>query len=167
MTAFLLKRYWPYLAIVLLAGALFVACAERDQALREEGAMRERLADLTAKTKRDSVAGVLASSAVARDTIVLTKWLTKYDTVRHTLNIHDTVAVVTYLNTVDSTMHACREAVGSLTTLCERKDTLIADLRAQLAVRVGAPPKSSIAQRVLWGLGGLAVGIVADRAVQH
>jgi hypothetical protein len=164
MTALsMLRRYWQLALIVILAGVLFVACHERDNALREEGAMRAKLAELTAKTRRDSVAGEVAAAIVTRDTIRLTQWITKRDTLRTTLTLTDTVRVAQFIAVQDSTIHACREAVGSLTTLCQRKDSLIADYRAQLAVRVSAPPKASLSQRVLWGIGGLAVGAVAGR----
>jgi hypothetical protein len=113
--------------------------------------MRAKLAELTAKTRRDSIAGEVASAVVTRDTVRLTQWITKRDTLRTTLTLTDTVRVAQFIAVQDSTIHACREAVGSLTTLCQRKDTLIADLRAQLAVHVSAPPKASLSQRVLWG----------------
>lgn len=156
-------KYWKLATILVLVGALMLACHERDTALRAEGEMRAKLAELTAKTRRDSVAGDVASAVVRRDTIRLTQWVTKRDTLRTTLRLTDTIRVREFIAVQDSTIHACREAVGSLTTLCQRKDTLIADLRAQLAVRVSAPPKASVAQRVLWGLGGMAVGYVGGR----
>jgi hypothetical protein len=164
MTALaMLRRYWQLAVILTLIGVLMLACHERDNALREEGAMRAKLAELTAKTRRDSVAGEVAAAIVTRDTIRLTQWITKRDTLRTTLTLTDTVRVAQFIAVQDSTIHACREAVGSLTTLCQRKDSLIADYRAQLAVRVSAPPKASLSQRVLWGIGGLAVGAVAGR----
>jgi hypothetical protein len=159
----LARRYWQVGVIVVLVGVLMLACHQRDNALREEGAMRVKLAELQTKTARDSVAERAANVVVTRDTVVLQRWITKRDTLRTTLRLTDTVRVAQFIAVQDSTIHACREAVGSLTTLCQRKDSLIGDLRAQLAVRVSAPPQASKAQRVLWGLGGLAVGVVAGR----
>jgi hypothetical protein len=166
VTALLLvRRYWQISVIVLLVGALMLACHARDSALIEKGRVEEQLKTFTAKTRRDSIAGEVASAVVTRDTVRLTQWITKRDTLRRTLTLTDTVRVAQFIAVQDSTIHACREAVGSLTTLCQRKDTLIADLRAQLAVRVSAPPRASLSQRVLWGLGGLAVGYVGGRLV--
>jgi hypothetical protein len=159
----MLRKYWQLGLIVVLAGVLFLACHERDQALIAKGRAEEQLKALTAKTRRDSIAGEVASAVVTRDTVRLTQWITKRDTLRRTLTLTDTVRVAQFIAVQDSTIHVCREAVGSLTTLCQRKDTVIADLRAQLAVHVSAPPRASVAQRVLWGLGGLAVGYVGGR----
>jgi hypothetical protein len=162
----LLRKYWQIGLIVILAGVLFLACHERDQALIAKGRAEEQLKALAAKTRRDSITERVAATVVTRDTVRLTQWVTRRDTLRTTLRLTDTIRVAQFIAVQDSTIHACREAVGSLTTLCQKKDTLIADLRAQLAVRVNAPPKASLSQRVLWGLGGLAVGIVADRAIR-
>lgn len=159
----LLRRYWQLAAIVVLAGVVMVACHERDQALIAKGRVEEQLKALTAKTHRDSVAGELADAKVRTDTVVLTQWLVKRDTLRLTLKLTDTVRVRQFIAVQDSVIHACRETVSALTVSCARKDTLIADYRAQLAVRINAPPKASLSQRVLWGLGGLAVGVVAGR----
>jgi hypothetical protein len=160
-----LRKYWQLVLIVSLASVVMVAWHARDEALRAEGAAKIQLAQLRAKMAHDSTLERAADTVVRRDTVRLTRYVTRYDTLRRGLNIHDTTDVVRFVATADSTIHACREAVGSLTALCQKKDTLIADLRAQLAVRV--PPKASKAQRVLWGLGGLAVGVIADRAVRH
>lgn len=162
-----LRRYWQVAAIVVLVGVVMAACHARDNALRAEGEMRQKLAALTAKTTHDSTLERAADTIVRRDTVTLTRLITRYDTVRRTLNIHDTTEVTRYVATADSTIHACREAVGSLTTLCQRKDTIISDLRAQLAVRNVVPPSASTAQRVLWGLGGLALGVVVGRVAHR
>lgn len=159
----LLRRHWQLGVIVTLVGALMLACHQRDNALRAEGALQAKLAELTAKTHRDSIAGEVAAAVVTRDTITLSKWIVKRDTLRTTLKLTDTVRIREFIAVQDSVITSCREAVGSLTTLCQRKDTIISNLRAQLAVRISAPPKTSLSQRVLWGIGGLAVGVVAGR----
>lgn len=159
----LARRYWQLGVIVVLVGVLMLACHQRDNALREEGAMRVKLAELQAKTARDSVAEHEANAVVRRDTVVLQRWITKRDTLRTTLTLTDTIRVAQFIAVQDSTIGACRQTVVDLGVSCARKDTLLADLRAQLAVRVSAPPQASKTQRVLWGLGGLAVGVVAGR----
>lgn len=160
-------KYWKLATIVVLVGALLLSCHERDQALIAKGRAEEQLKALTAKTHHDSIAGALADDVVRRDTVVLTQWVTKRDTLRLTLKLTDTIRVAQFIAVQDSTIHACRESVSALAVSCARKDTLLADLRAQLAVRVAAPPTASFSQRLLWGLGGLALGAVVDRALTH
>lgn len=162
-----LLRYWKVGLIVVLAGVTLVAWKARDDALVARGRAEEQLKALTQKETRDSLDEQLAARVVTHDTIVLTKWVTKYDTTRRTLKLTDTIAIKQFVVVADSTIGACRQSVVSLSTSCAKKDTLIANLHAMLAVRASAPPKASTAQRVLWGLGGLALGVVADRAVHH
>jgi hypothetical protein len=158
------QRYaWYIGAALLLVAAFAFACHARDEHLIAVGRNEGRTEVLREKLARDSTADRLAAAVVQHDTIVLTKWVTRYDTVRRTLKLTDTIAVKQFVYVADSTIRACRETVGSLTTLCQRKDTIIQDLRAQLAIRMTAPPKASLSQRILWGLGGLAVGYVGGR----
>lgn len=145
--------------VVLLA----VAWHQRDEALRAEGAARERLVQLQTKLRIDSLQAKRADSVVTVDTLRLVRWVKAYDTVRTTLRITDTVDVKRYVQTADSTIAACRQSVTSLTLSCAAKDSVIADLRAMNAVKIAPSARVPWHQKVLWGLGGVVIGRVLPR----
>jgi hypothetical protein len=101
-------------------------------------------------------------TVVVHDTVRLAKWLTRYDTARATINVHDTVEVRRFVAVADSTVRSCRATVLDLLSSCAAKDTLIASQRAIIGAYRGAPPGlpppgASWRERALWaGLGALA-----------
>jgi len=66
-----------------------------------------------------------AETVFVRDTVHFAKWRTHYDTVRATLNIHDTVEVVKFVQVADTTIFSCRKALLSCTTALQKKDTVV------------------------------------------
>jgi hypothetical protein len=140
MTLLLLRKYWGVGLAVILAGWVMLACHQRDQAIEQRGRAIERameldrqLASLATKHRADSARADLLERVVQHDTTTLTRWLTSYDTARIAFNVHDTVAVIRYVATADSTIKACKEAVSSLALSCAAKDTVITDLRQTIA----------------------------------
>lgn len=153
----LLRRYWQLAAIVLLVGVLMLACHQRDNALRAEGAMRVQLAELEAKTHRDSIAGDVAAAIVQRDTIRLVEFQRRVDTLRKTLNLTDTVRTRAFIEAQDTAFKQCRQAVSDLVLSCDAKDTVIRDLRGLLAIRAKAPTSARRAYDLGIGVGYGAV----------
>lgn len=128
---------WIGLAAIILMFAVFTYGQHR-------GELRERRKVLVEKHTQDSLIVEHWDTIVKRDTIRLTRALTRYDTVRATLNIHDTTEVIRFVTAADSAIAACRVTVGDLLSSCAAKDTVIADLRALLNVGGGpATPKES------------------------
>jgi hypothetical protein len=128
---------WIGLAAVILLLAVFMYG-------QHQGELRERRKALTEKQTRDSVIVAHWDTVVKRDTIRLARTLSHYDTVRATLNIHDTTEVIRFVTAADSAIAACRVTVGDLVSSCAAKDTVIADLRGLLNVGGGpTTPKES------------------------
>lgn len=75
---------------------------------------------------------VKESAQHVRDTIKLTQWRTRYDTVRVEYRITDTVWVKEYVRVSDSTIRACMDAVGS----CGRAQTALRELNRGLELEL-------------------------------
>jgi hypothetical protein len=114
------------------------------------------------KQQRDSLLIVAASSR----TYYVTQWKTKWDTLK--IEIHSPELTlpqaVALLETADSTIEACSVALldcgraqqASLTK--ERQDSLLLqDLRYRLKLEQNKPTGSSLATKLLWAMGGMAV----------
>lgn len=163
----LLLRYWAVGLAMVLAGVLAIAWHQRDEALRAEGAARERLAAVTAKLHVDSLTAHTRDSVVRVDTVRYVRWATKYDTAVKTLRITDTIEVKRFVSVADSTIGACRQVVTSLSLSCAAKDSVIQDLRAIVRLQPRTVSRSSWREKLAWGVGGLAVGVMANRAWSH
>jgi hypothetical protein len=148
-------KYWRE-GLILAAIALLVAsCHARDVALQDAGAQRER-----AKALELTLAGHVHEAArldtvVKNDTVKLTKAVTHFDTLKQTVNIHDTVEVLRTIAAADTAIRVCKATVTDLLLSCAAKDTVIADLRKIIANNVGASvpaaaSRSSWVERALW-----------------
>jgi hypothetical protein len=78
------------------------------------------------KAHRESIVVAHWDTVVVHDTVRLARWLTRYDTARATVNVHDTVEVRAFVATADSTVRSCRATVLDLLSSCQAKDTLLA-----------------------------------------
>ena len=124
------------------------------------GRNQEALRALTVKQTRDSVQVVRYDTLVLHDTVRLTRTLARYDTVRSTLNIRDTVAVAMYVKQADAAIAVCRETVAAFALSCAAKDTVISDLRATLALRLPDAPRLSWKARAGYALAGAVLAEV-------
>ena len=122
------------------------------------GREHEQTAVLQKKVKHDVTILQWYDTVVKHDTIRLTRTLTHYDTLRETVNIHDTVSVLRFIAQADSTVKVCRETVRDLSLSCAAKDSVIRDLNGLLAIREQRAPSHT--------LRNLALGVVAG-AVLH
>lgn len=154
MTTFLLtvvwplvRRYWGVALAVVFAGWLMVACHQRDAEHVAKGRAIERvmqldreMAGLRTKHTADSLRADSLERVARVDTLALTRWLTRWDSVKVPERLTDTVEVIRTIATADSTIRACREAVSSLAMSCAAKDTVIADQRQIIAALRSASP---------------------------
>lgn len=108
---------------------------------------------------------VRESAQHVRDTIRLTQWRTRYDTVRIEFRITDTVWVKEYVRVSDSTIRACGDALGS----CQRTRNALEELNRGLRMELeGTRRQVRAAKRrgtvqTLAGVGaGIAIGEVLD-----
>jgi hypothetical protein len=118
--------WWAYVVaglLVVSGGAL--ALRDHDAHVRLEVLYQQTLDSLGRKDTalRDS----LKTNAIVlhTDTIVLTRWETKYATLHDTVlrDVHDTVAVVQFVHTADSTIAAC----SVLVTDCQARTRILTE----------------------------------------
>ncbi len=143
---------WALLAVLAVAYGLLLTGERIGRASVEATVLAQ-------KVTHDSILVVQYDTVVRHDTVRLSKTLAHFDTLRETLNVHDTVAVERFVVAADSAVRSCRETVSAFALSCSAKDTVIADLRRQ--VRIGLPPVSgglSWKARAGWALVGAALG---------
>lgn len=127
----------------------------------------EVLASILAKRAVvESVTVVRTDSIAVAGKTKFVKLAAAHDTIRDSVLVHltDTVIVKEFIDQTTATIRACSEALSASLTACQARDTLIATLRQQLALKL--PPASGGAswkERVMWGLVGAGVGYVAHR----
>ncbi len=101
-----------------------------------------------------------------RDSASAVKWLTRYDTLYDSVAypVWDTVWVTKFIHVADSTIFACKTALGSCWALNRSLDSIIS---AQDQVIQNAEPRRSTwlrwGERSLWFAGGYS----ACRAMHH
>lgn len=171
----LLRRYWGVVLALVFAGWLMLACHQRDTAIEQRGRAIERamqldrqLASLATKHRADSVRADSLATVVRVDTVRLAKWLTRWDTVTATVNVHDTVAVKGALADADSTIRSCKQTVLDLLSSCQAKDTVIADQRQIIATLRSATPIPPKDRRFSLGItAGYGATAFRDRSVPN
>jgi hypothetical protein len=127
-----LRRVPPVVWGVLLACVLAASVYQKGKATgRTEGATQY----LATKLVHDTVVMHTRDTITLRETKTLTRLVTRYDTVRSTLTITDTIEVKQYIAVADSTIRQCKETVLAYALSCAAKDTVIATQRALLAVK--------------------------------
>jgi len=92
------------------------------------------------------------------DTVEVARWRTAYQTIRDTINVHDTVEVRAALADADTTIKACTAALSRCDSIQAVNDTLVTAL--ERAVHLEAKSKPGFWDRVgLWvGYGGVVSG---------
>ena len=141
-------------AVVVLAagGAAFTA---HERAI---GARDAEIAHLT--TTVDSLRARKASvmTRYVHDTVEVARWRTAYQTIRDTINVHDTVQVRAALADADTTIRACTVALSRCDSIQAVNDTLTTAL--QRAVHLEAKSKPGFWDRVglFVGYGGVVSG---------
>jgi hypothetical protein len=124
--------------------------------------------DAALAAKRDTVRVELLrlDTVYQRDTVRLTRWRERWDTVRTTVNRwkHDTVEVVRFVQVADSTIRAC---VAALATCEQQKAALTrrAEL-AEEAYRRTIVQVPSSRRQALTHAAAAALGVVIARAAR-
>ncbi len=91
-------------------------------------------------------------ATAAADTVHLVRWETRRDTLRDTLRLTDTLQVLRYLEVSDSTLFACRAALGSCWDLNGSLDSAIT--AQQRYIEKQDPPRKTWlrwGERLAWG----------------
>jgi len=148
----------PLLAAVLLGAALWWARA----AERRVGAAQARIVALEAV--RDSLAAAAArlDTVYRADTLRLTRWRVRVDSLRDSLTITDTVEVVRFIAVQDSTIAACTAALGTCEqrVAAERARTANAEARVTETRKLVGAPRTAVG--VAWDARAGALGLAAD-----
>jgi hypothetical protein len=142
--------------------ALVIATVQWGRSERRAGAASVLVAQAdSARAVAEQRADSLAR-AFTVDTVTLTRWRTRTDTLRTTLTLTDTVEVAGFLAAQDSVIAACTQA---LTTCGERvkalSDVVAAWERRDAALALARPSWWDGARvRASWLSGGLVAGAV-------
>lgn len=114
----MLKRIveeWAGYLLVAVAAAVLVALlwVQRDRAIAEGAVARAEIRRLAGDVRRLRVDSVRLADQYRADTVQLTRWRTKWDTVATTVDRwkYDTLRVVEYVRVADSTIAACTDAL--------------------------------------------------------
>ena len=113
-----MKITLPWWAYVLAALAVFaggaLALHDHDAHVRLEALYQQTLDTLGHRLDSLEAEGKAVDLRVVHDTIVLAKWETSYKTIHDTVlrNVHDTIAVIQFVHTADSTLKACTDLVS-------------------------------------------------------
>lgn len=154
---------WAGLAIVVVEiGALDIA----RNIGKAEGELLQKTQQLDQKAHTDTVTLTRVDSFTTVDTVRLTAVLRQYDTLRMTLNIHDTTEVIRFVAQADSTVRSCRQSVDALALSCAARDTIIRDLTAKLALRPIPSTGASWKEKAAYLAAGLASGAIVQ-SVRH
>lgn len=158
-----LVRLWPW-AIALLA-VLGYGCEERKAgALGAQLAIRTRERDALMKSAKQQ------RVVFQRDTVILTKTVTRWETLRDSVIRTDTLlrrdtVVRTIIATADTTIRACRETVRSCTAALAMADSLHSlDVRTIRTLERNRPGTlRRWGDRLLWGSVGYTVGTLTRK----
>lgn len=109
-----MTRLGWHLALIALA---VLALALYGQEQRKRGAAEANATEWERKARALAVLTARVDTVYRADTVRLTRWRTQYDTLRTTLNVHDTVEVLRFVAVADSTITACSVALVT----CEQR----------------------------------------------
>jgi hypothetical protein len=93
--------------------------------------------------KYDTVLIKQTDSIYTRDTLALTRWRIRYDSIRDTLRLTDTVRVKAALETADSALVTCSTAVVAGEARVAARDKAIDSLRRQITAGAIPTPRLS------------------------
>lgn len=106
-----------------------------------------------------------AETVYVHDTLTFTKLRAHYDTVRSTINVHDTVAVQQFVTLADSTIQTCSTALRSCGATVVAQNTVTVTQRRLLdAVMADRPSRlRAVLTDAKWAALGFVAGRVAPR----
>jgi hypothetical protein len=154
----------PMLAIAAVVGVLAIAGAEGSRAYRAGQASAELDAAKkdAAKWKESAAKAVVI---VKHDSVRVIRTATRYEELRDTLVLTDTVRVKETLAAADTAIHACRDMVSSCSLAIAAKDSQLVSLERQNAaiqkMIPGRLAKATTAAK--WLIVGGAIGQLLKR----
>jgi hypothetical protein len=161
---------WVSLGGLVVSSA--VGCYEHSQG-RSEGVLAAQEADslkaLGHRSDSLSAEGKQLEIREVHDTVVLTRWKTQYAVRRDTvlLNLHDTVAVVRFVQAADSTIAACSVLVSDCQARAKVLEAQVAAVSAERDIYKRETPTFLQRQEPLvcsaTGVVGLVVGFWGGR----
>lgn len=155
-----MNKMWALAAIALgLLAFRVYGCEQQNQGVLKQ---QIKLLEQQQVELRDHMQ--IVDTLYVRDTVALTKWRTRYNEVRDTVTLTDTVNVRNVLFIADSTIISCSNAletcehrVALRDSLLKEKDTMISYLKKRKPSRFGCAGPLAATTR---GLGlGVACGI--------
>ena len=164
MTLVLLLKYWREAALVAAVGLLALVIHANNAHQREIGALQASLKAERAHGAQLSAEYVRAKTIVKTDTLRLFRTVYKYQQLRDTLDIHDTVQVKVFVAASDSVRKVCTDLKPSCQRALASADSLLQSERAVNAILMHQRPgKIGLALKLI---GAVGVGY-ALHAVTH
>jgi hypothetical protein len=160
----LLIRYWDKALLGIAIVALVGMCRARDHALVEKGKAEQSEAQFRQRNERLISANDSLMRAFKVDTLRLTKWMTKWDTIA---SKPDTVPVEVIVAVADSTIQACSVTVQTCSRALAAKDSL-AESREKLHAASLRQIKSQHRVEVIkWSVISLLLGTAVAALQMH
>lgn len=133
------SRLIGYATVALVIGVLAVVGKHRyDAGVVEKAALQASTRHLTEQKDSLEKALKVSNTRIAHDTVVLNKAITRYEAIRDTIVVTDTVQVRAALAVCDTTIQAAKTTVQGLVVgiqtrdkIIVNRDSLISVLRAQ------------------------------------
>lgn len=156
-----MTRYWSHVAVFAIAVVIALLAADHYRG-EIEGAAKSALQRAHSETARWKDSAGKAALAVKHDSVRVTKTVTRYEELRDTLRLTDTVRVKEALAAADTAIHACRDYVSSCSLALAAKDSQFVSLeRENAALQKLVPGKlSKLGTAAKWTILGAGIGIV-------
>lgn len=154
----LLLKHWDKALIgaVLVFG--ITMCRERDEALRREGAASAEAANLEVKVAVLREEADSLSAAFKKDTVFLVKKVTRYEQLRDTLRLTDTVRVKEALKAADTAIQGCRLTLQTCSRLVAVRDSIAAKTDSIYSARERLIRSQHRVEVIRWSLISLLLG---------
>lgn len=151
--------------IVAVLGILAVVLGVNTCTAKRDGRAEARIAALRAVNDSLIAASRRVDTVYVRDTLRLTMWRTRLDTLRDSLTITDTVEVLRYIAVADSTIAACTDALRTCEArVAVRDERIVALERLNREMRSAAQCTVlaivSCPSRTTAYIGGVVTGVV-------
>lgn len=151
----LLLKHWREALIVAAILGLVGMCRARDNALVEKGRAEVEATHFRQRNDRLIAFSDSVMRAFRQDTIRLTRWRTKWDTVKAA---PDTVPVEVIVAVADSTIQACSITVQTCSKALAAKDSLLEQTHQLYTAREKAIRSQHRHEVVKWSILSLLLG---------
>lgn len=162
MTLVLLLKYWREAAIVAALCALAVFVHANNVSQQRIGALNESLKNERTHGIQLSAEYARAKEVVKVDTVRVVRTIFKYQQLRDTLNIHDTISVKEFVVASDSVRKVCTDLKTSCQRALASADSLLqSERRVNAILMQQRPGKMGLAMKLITAVGvGYAIHAV-------